>query len=145
MSRFKGSTPDHKMRAQEFWRKLFNAHDLGLCEEFFAPGFINHNARPGTPAGPEGAKRVFRRLWEGSSDMSFELERIVAEADTVVCIGVMSGTHNGLFHGIPATGKPTAIRHIHVLTFDDAGLITDHLAVRDDLTLFRQLGIPAQS
>jgi len=62
------------------------------------------------------------------------------KGDKVVCIGIMSGTHDGQFHGIPATHQPTAARHIHVLTFDDAGLITDHLAVRDDVTVLRQLG-----
>jgi predicted ester cyclase len=130
-------TPDHKLRARDLWLKLFNPHDLRLCDAFFAPDYINHNAGPGTPLGPEGARRVFGRLWRGCSDMSFELARIIAEADTIVCIGVMHGTHDGPFHGVPPTGKPTAIRHLHVLTVDDAGLVTDHLAVRDDLKLFR--------
>ncbi len=52
----------------------------------------------------------------------------------------MSGTHDGSFQGITATHRPTAARHIHILTFNDAGVITEHLAVRDDITLLRQLG-----
>jgi predicted ester cyclase len=72
--------------------------------------------------------------------MRFDLHAIVAESDKVVCIGIMSGTHDGQFHGISATHQPTAARHIHVLTFDTAGLITDHLALRDDVTVLRQLG-----
>ncbi len=134
------TTVDNKARAHAFWTTLFNAHDLGLVEDFFAPGFINHNARAGTPAGPEGAREVFTRLWDSCSDMQFELHTTIAEADSVVCIGIMRGTHDGLFHGMPATHQPTAARHIHVLTFDDAGLITDHLAVRDDVTVLRQIG-----
>src|SRR6202034_2725263 len=101
-------------------------------------------ARPGTPAGPEGARQVFSRLWAGCSDMHFDLQEMVAEGNKVVCIGVMTGTHDGPFHGIPATHRSTAARHIHVLTFDETGLITEHLAVRDDVTVFRQLGaLPA--
>jgi predicted ester cyclase len=73
--------------------------------------------------------------------MRFDLQTMVAEGDKVVCIGVMSGTHDGLLQGIPATHRPTAARHIHVLTFNDAGLITDHVAVRDDVTVLRQLGV----
>ena len=133
--------PDHKARARAFWTELFNAHDLRIAEDFFAPGFINHNARPGTARGPEGARQVFIRLWAGSSDMRFDLEAMVAEGDTVVCIGVMRGTHDGASHGMPATNRPTGARHIHVLTFDDDGLITEHLAVRDDVTILRQLGV----
>ena len=132
--------PDHKTRAQTFWTELFNAHDLRKIGGFFAPGSVNHNARPGTPDGPEGARQVFGRLWAGCSDMRFDLQAMVAEGSKVVCIGVMTGTHDGLFHGIPATHRPTAARQIHVLTFNDTGLITEHLAVRDDLTVLRQLG-----
>ena len=135
--------PDHKTRTEFFWTDLFNAHDLRMAEAFFAPGFVNRNARPGTPHGPEGAREVFTRLWAGSSDMRFDLEAMVAEGDKVVCIGMMRGTHDGPFHGVPATRRPTAARHIHVLTFDRDGLITEHLAVRNDVTVLRQLGVMA--
>jgi SnoaL-like polyketide cyclase len=64
----------------------------------------------------------------------------VAEGSKVVCIGVMTGTHDGPFHGLPATHRPTAARQVHVLTFNEQGLITEHLAVRDDVTVLRQLG-----
>jgi hypothetical protein len=37
-------------------------------------------------------------------------------------------------------GGRSAARHIHVLTFNDDGLIAGHLAVRDDVTILRQLG-----
>lgn len=133
--------PDNKARTKAFWTCLFNAHDLRKARDFFAPGFINHNARPGTRDGPEGTRQVLTRLWAGSSDMHFDLEATVAEGDTVICIGMMRGTHDGPFHGIPATFRPTAARHIHVLTFNDHGLITRHLAVRDDVTILRQLGV----
>ena len=72
--------------------------------------------------------------------MHFDLQEMIAEGSKVVCIGVMTGTHDGPFHGIPATHRPTAARQIHVLTFNDTGLITEHLAVRDDVTVLRQLG-----
>jgi hypothetical protein len=44
---------------------VFNEHDLSAARGFVAPGFVNRNARPGTPAGPEGARQVFSRLWAG--------------------------------------------------------------------------------
>ena len=120
--------PDNKARARAFWTELFNAHDLRNVRGYFAPEFINHNARPGTPDGPEGAGQVFTRLWAGCPDMHFDLQEMVAEGSKVVCIGMMTGTHDGPFHGLPATHRPTAARQIHVLTFNDTGLITEHLA-----------------
>ncbi len=134
------AVPANKARARAFWAEVFNAHDLARIRGFLAPGFVNHNAQPGTPDGPEGAGLVLSRLWAGCSDMHFDLEEIIAEGSKVVCIGVMTGTHDGPLHGIPATHQPTAAPQIHVLTFDDTGLITEHLAVRDDVTVLRQLG-----
>jgi steroid delta-isomerase-like uncharacterized protein len=140
---------DLKARAQAFWTEVFNTHDLEPIEEFIAPGALNHNARPGTPDGPEGARELFSRLWTGFPDMHFDLATMVAEGDKVVCIGTMTGTHDGPFMGMPPTHKRTSARHIHVLTFNDAGQISDHLAVRDDIALMRQVGriegLPAAS
>ncbi|HUD38510.1 MAG TPA: ester cyclase [Streptosporangiaceae bacterium] len=130
--------------APSAWRIILSRRRAGLTAEvgdFFAPGFVNHNARPGTPDGPEGAAGVFTRLWAGCSDMRFEVQDMVAEGRRVVCIGMMTGTHDGTLHGIPATHRPTASRQVHVITSDDAGLITEHLAVRDDVTLFLHLGV----
>jgi predicted ester cyclase len=74
---------------------------------------------------------------------------MVGKGDKVVCIGIMSGTHEGPFMGNPPTHNHTSARHIHVLTLNDAGQITDHLAVRDDIAVLRQLGgtqgVPATS
>jgi hypothetical protein len=42
--------PDNKALARAFCAELFNAHDLGNVRGFFAPGFVNHNARSGSRA-----------------------------------------------------------------------------------------------
>jgi predicted ester cyclase len=131
---------DTKARAKAFWDELFNAHDLGRVEDFIAAGSVNHNARAGTPNGPAGAREIFERLWTGFPDMRFDVAAMVAEGDKVACIGTMTGTHDGPFQGMEPTHKQTSARHIHVLTFDGAGLIVDHLAVRDDIAMLRQIG-----
>ncbi len=131
---------NNKARAKALWTELFNPHDLDRVEDFIASDSVNHNARVGTPDGPEGAREVFTRLWAGFPDMRFDLATMVAEGDKVVCIGIMNGTHDGPFMGMPPTHERTSARHIHVLTFNAAGQITDHLAVRDDIALLRQVG-----
>jgi steroid delta-isomerase-like uncharacterized protein len=131
---------DLKDRAQAFWTEVFNRHDLDRIDEFIAPDAVNHNARAGTPDGAAGARELFTRLWTGFPDMRFDLATMVAEGDKVVCIGIMNGTHDGPFMGMPPTHEQTSTRHIHVLTFDNDGQISDHLAVRDDIALLRQVG-----
>jgi predicted ester cyclase len=131
---------DTQARARAFWTEVFNARDLGHVEDFVAPEMINHNARPGTPNGPDGVRELCTRLWTGFSDMRFDIGTLVGEGEKVVCVGTMNGTHDGAFRGMAPTNRRTSARHMHLLTFNHTGMIIDHLAVRDDIALLRQLG-----
>jgi hypothetical protein len=54
----------------------------------------------------------------------------------------MSGTHEGgLPPGLPATHKPFAVKHVHLIRFAQDGRAVEHTAVRDDLGMVMQLGL----
>jgi predicted ester cyclase len=80
-----------------------------------------------------------QRLWTAFPDGRFEIEHLAHDADTVVCVGTMSGTHEGELFGIPGSGRPIAWRQCHLITVAD-GKATTHRAIRDDLGLMRQMG-----
>ena len=100
----------HEGRVRAFWERGFNGRDLGVVDAITAPGFVNRNALPGTPPGPEGHRQVVQRLWEALPDGRFAIEHLAAAGDTVICVGTMSGTHAGTLLGVPATGRPVAWR-----------------------------------
>jgi predicted ester cyclase len=72
--------------------------------------------------------------------MRFDIGTLVGEGEKVVCVGTMNGTHDGAFQGMAATNRRTSARHMRLLTFNHTGVIIDHLAVRGDIALLRQLG-----
>ena len=82
-----------------------------------------------------------QRLWAAFPDARFEIEEIAADGNTVICVGTMTGTHEGELSGIPATGKKVSWRQCHLFTVDDEGRFVEHDAIRDDLGLLRQLGV----
>ena len=125
---------------REAW-ELFNAHDLDGSVARIADDFVNHNAAPGTPRGPEGQRQVHQRLWSAFPDLTFEVEDVLVADDRVAAIGTMRGTHRGEFMGIAPTGKRFEARQMHRLRFDDQGRLTEHLAVRDDVAMLAQLGV----
>jgi predicted ester cyclase len=127
-------------RARRFWEDAFNGRNLDLVEEFVTPAYVNHNALPGTPPGPEGQRQLMTRLWEAFPDGRFEIEYLARDGDTVICIGVMSGTHEGTLMGVPATGRRAEWRQCHLFRVDADGRALDHNAIRDDVGLMRQLG-----
>jgi steroid delta-isomerase-like uncharacterized protein len=122
--------------------EVFNDRDLArINDRTFSPEFVNRNAVSGTPNGPEGQRQVRQRLWAAFPDARFEVEEIAAAGDTVICVGTMTGTHEGELSGIPATGRKVSWRQCNLFTVDDEGRFVEHDAIRDDLGLLRQLGV----
>jgi predicted ester cyclase len=127
---------ERRMRA--FWEQGFNGRDLDVVDAITAPGFVNHNALPGTPPGPEGHRQVVQRLWKALADAHFEIEHLAGDGPTVICVGTMSGTHAGTLLGVSATGRKVRWRQCHIYRFDGDGRAVEHDAIRDDVSLLRQ-------
>jgi steroid delta-isomerase-like uncharacterized protein len=131
---------DIETRVRTLWQEAFNERNLDALDAITAPGFLNHNALPGTPRGPEGHRQVVERLWKAFPDAHFEIEHLAGDGDTVICVGRMSGTHQDTLLGVPATGRKVEWRQCHLYRFDDTGLAVEHDAIRDDTGLLRQFG-----
>ena len=71
-------------------------------------------------------------------DAHFALEHLGSDGDTVICIGTMSGSHQGMLLGVPATGRKVEWRQCHMYRFDGSGRAIEHDAIRDDASLLRQ-------
>jgi steroid delta-isomerase-like uncharacterized protein len=128
----------HQMR--RFWEEAFNGRDVSLLDDLIADGYVNHAALPGTPPGRAGQVAVMQRLWTAFPDARFEIKHLAVDGDVGICIGTMSGTHEGELLGVPASGRHVEWRMCHLMRFDGDGRAIDHSAIRDDLGLMRQMG-----
>jgi hypothetical protein len=63
-----------------FWEEAFNRRELDTLDAITAPEFVNHNALPGTPPGPEGHRQVVERLWKAFRDAQCEIEHLASDA-----------------------------------------------------------------
>ena len=66
------------------------------------------------------------------------IEDILAEGDRVVVRAKMSGTHEGDFMGIPATGKRIDVPFADFVRFE-GGKIVEHWSVTDTGAMMEQL------
>ncbi len=73
---------------------------------------------------------ILRQCYSGS----------ISEGDKMAVRDVFTGTHEGDFMGIPATGNSVTMKAIHIFRFED-GRIAEHWVARDDLGMMRQLGV----
>jgi steroid delta-isomerase-like uncharacterized protein len=119
--------------------EVLDTGDLAPIEQLIHPDYLNHEAAPGTPAGRDGFRHTVEFLRDGFPDLRFVIEDMVAEDDRVVVRCLFEGTHDGIFLGMPATGRRVSTQHIHIYRIQD-DMVAEHWACRDDIGGFRQLG-----
>jgi steroid delta-isomerase-like uncharacterized protein len=95
---------------------------------------------PGQGPGLEGLKDILRAMRTGFPDIVFSIQEQIAEHDKVASRFEWTGTHNGEFLGIPATGRPVRVWGI---VFDrlENGRIKETRIIMDTLGLMAQLGV----
>lgn len=119
--------------------KIFNDGDDAVAQELVAPDFVDHEAPPGTPGGPDGyasTARWMRSVW---TNAKWDIVDGFASGDRAALRVIFSGRHDQDFMGVPATGKEVEVQHIHIYRISD-GQVVEHWAVRDEMELARQLG-----
>ena len=94
---------ENKALARKFFH-MFEMGDLGMADEIVAADYYNHDA-PYPMIGLEGVKTGVTRFKKAFPDAQVKIAFQVAEGDKVVTRYTWSGTHQGEFRGIPATGK----------------------------------------
>lgn len=86
-----------------------------------------------------GLKAFYTALWTGFPDLTITIDEMVGEADKVVWRITASGTHNGTFQGVPATGKAVKFGGHYTFRFEH-GKIVERWSTLDRLALLMQLG-----
>ena len=75
----------------------------------------------------------------GFPDSRISIESCIAEGDTVVTRWTLTGTHEGVFQGIPATGRPVRFAGIEFNRVVN-GRLVQHWAMFYNLALLQQIG-----
>jgi steroid delta-isomerase-like uncharacterized protein len=120
--------------------ELINAGDIDGFGEFLADDFVEHEQTPGLEPTKAGVLEWFRLFRAAFPDLRFEPEDYIASGDKVVVRVRATGTNNGDFMGMPATGKGIDIGLIDIVRFGDDGLGHEHWGVADVMTMMQQLG-----
>ncbi len=119
---------------------LINAHDIDAFGEILADDFVEHEELPAGSPTRDGVKDFFRMQIAAFSDMAMTVEDVVDGGDTVVARVRFTGTHDGEFMGMPATGRAVDVPVIDIMRFGDDGLVHEHWGLFDAMGMMRQLG-----
>ncbi|HXV33996.1 MAG TPA: ester cyclase [Gaiellaceae bacterium] len=120
--------------------ELISAGDVDGFGEFLADDFVEHEETPGLEPTKEGVTQFFQMYRAAFPDLRMEPQDILASGDKVVARVRVTGTHQGEFLGVPASGERIDVQLIDIIRFGDDGLAHEHWGVFDALAMMQQLG-----
>lgn len=119
---------------------LVNAGDIDGFAARLADDFVEHEETPGLAPTKDGVREFFRMQLAAFPDFHMQPEDIIVSGDRAVARVRATGTHEGEFMGIPATGRQVDVQLIDIIRFGEDGLAREHWGVFDALRLMQQLG-----
>jgi predicted ester cyclase len=103
-------TPEMNKRIMQRFTEFINTASEKLAVELISPGAVFHvPGRPEPLQGPAGYLEIIGMMRGGFPDIQWTLEEMIAEGDKVAARFTMRGTHQGVFFGVPPTGKKIAV------------------------------------
>lgn len=130
---------DNKQLMNRFVNFINTASEQ-LAEELISPDanfYVPGQSEP--MRGPDGYLAIIGMMRSGFPDIQWTLEDLIVEDDKVAARFIMRGTHQGVFFGVPATGKPIKVQAMNVYRFSN-GQIVEEYGQPDMLGLLQQIG-----
>ena len=131
------STEENKALLRRTYEAV-NQGNLTAFFELFTPDFVLHNGAM-TIKGLEAFKQIEAMLLTALPDIHYTVEDLIAEGDEVAVRLTVTGTHHGVFLGVPPTGKHTTVTESAISRIV-GGKIAEHWSETDMLGFLQQLG-----
>ena len=127
----------NKQAMRRFYQEVINGRNLDVLDELLTPDGVDHTFGS---QNAEQAKQFFGMVQQAFPDLHAEVHDVIAEGELVAARVTYTGTHQGEFVGIPATGKQTTTSGVDWFRMED-GRQAEHWGGPDMLSLLAQLGV----
>src|SRR5579875_3199080 len=129
---------------ERYFNQILNEGDIGLVDDLFTDDFQFHITTLPLPVkSRDGEKGFVTGLRSGFPDLHFSIDHIIEEGDKVYARWSLTGTHQGEFLGIPASGNRVADQGGDIFHFS-GGKCKEIWVNEDSLGLMRHLGVLPQ-
>ncbi len=124
----------------DFIETVINQKELDAIDDLVLESFVEHVPFPGQGLGARGLKQTIAGLHIAFPDTHWAIDEQIAEGDMVVTRFTWTGTHQGDFLGIPATGQPINVWGVVIDKVIKNKFVASRL-IMDMPTLMQQLGV----
>jgi predicted ester cyclase len=118
---------ENKEVVRRYYADVLNGRNLDAVGDYYADERI-----------VEGVKRGCFAYFHAFPDLHLSIEELIADGDKVFCRSTMTGTHDGEYKGIPATGRHIASESAEVFRIAD-GMFAGYWCLSNVAGLMRQL------
>jgi len=122
--------------------ETWNKGNLNVTDECYTAKFMQHD--PSSPDENWGTidshKQLVTHIRNAFPDLQIVIEDTIAEGDRVAIRYTVTGTHKGVFKGIPATGKTINVTGYEIVRIEN-DKIAELWNLSDTFTTLRQLGV----
>ena len=136
------SSRSTRLAAVEKHVKHENQHDLdGIMETFGDDAWYDVEPLDEHYHDREGVQSYYEELLQALPDLHIDVRRRHVTNEHVILEVTMSGTHEGMWRGLPGTGRKIEFAVCSVFAFDEEDKIAGERIYYDRATVLRQLGI----
>lgn len=125
---------------QRFADEVITQGDIDSAARFVWEDVVEQVPLPGQGPGLEGLKDILRGMRSAFPDLNFAIHEQIAEGDKVASRFEWTGTHQGEFIGVPATGRQVRVWGIVIDRLEE-GRIKETRIIMDIPGLMVQLGV----
>jgi len=130
---------DTKEIYARFVREVINDGDADALDRFMVEDVID-SGHAGFGSGRDAMKAFVRALHSGFSDITIDVQWSVADGDRLGVWAPMTGTHDGEFFGVAATGARIAFNTCGFFRFEGE-MIAEHQGFIDVMAIAQAVGV----
>jgi predicted ester cyclase len=132
--------PSNADIVRECIEDVINRRNLDSAAKYFWEDVVELVPFPGQGPGVEGVKDVVRGMIAAFPDMHWTIGEQISEGDKVLTRFEWTGTHQGEFLGVPATGRPVRVWGM-IIDRLEGDRIKDTRMLMDAMGMMVQLGV----
>jgi len=121
------------------WAAAWNDQDPDAAVSLLTEGYVRHDPNGPEVVGPAGSMMFLQAIFDAFPNLRLDEAALTSEGGLVAVRYVITGTHKGVFNGIPPSGTEVSFE-AHDWFMVENGKITEQWVVFDALGLLQQIG-----
>jgi len=131
---------DRKVRIERMWTAAWNHGRLERFDDVLAPEYVRRTSGASRAHGLATLKELIRETRRGFPDTRTAIDQILVDGDHVAIRWHSTGTHRGVYRGVPPTGRVVTLEGATFARFQGEQMV-ETWSTWDPAAMLRALGV----